>query len=80
MTPESIVKITKGLLKGLTDNERKMINQYLIRRNVTWYTLAKIGELTGSNRATVQSNISKVVKTKYLLDLANDVDLLIKCV
>lgn len=79
MTPDSIIKITKALLKGLSDNEHKMIAQYLIRRNINWYTLSKIGELTGSHRETVQSNISRVVKTKYLLDMATDVELLIRC-
>lgn len=78
MTPESIVKITKALLKGLQDNELKMISQYLIKRNVSWLPLRKIGEITGSDRGTVQTNIQRVYKNKALVQLADDVELLIR--
>lgn len=78
MTPDGIIKITRALLKGCHDNELKMISQYLIRRNVSWLPLRKIGEITGSDRGTVQTNIQRVYKNKGLLDLANDVELLIK--
>lgn len=78
MTPDSIIKITKALLKGLHDNELKMVSQYLIRRNVPWMPLRKLAELTDSDRWTVQYNIKKVYKNKELVDLANDVELLIR--
>lgn len=78
MTPESIIKITKALLKGLQDNELKMISQYLIKRNVPWVSLTKIGEITGSHRETVQHNIAKIYKDKSLVELADDVELLIR--
>jgi hypothetical protein len=78
MTPETIIKITRGLLKGCQDQELKMINQYLLKRNVIWLTMKRIGDLTGSDRGTVQANIQKVYKNKSLVDLASDVELLIR--
>lgn len=78
MTPESIVKITKALLKGLGQRELKMVSQYLIRRNVSWLPLRKIAEVTECDRRTVQTNIQKVYKNKGLVELANDVELLIR--
>jgi len=78
MTPESIIKITKALLKGCQDSELKMIYQYLLKRNVAWLTMRKIGELTGNDRATVSTNIKKVYNSKSLIDLASDVELLIR--